>query len=506
MTGILAHATTLPADTMTKRLSENSALGSTGYQPVPSGDSPDGTASASAGYLDARFPATTSPIPVGGSPTGMGESPAPPIFQAGSKLMHQTFIVILGWIIVCQTVSAASTITAPDGRQFVFGDWRPGDAVPAVSAEGGISLLRQTINVHITNPKFPASPVVDFQIEAVFHAVTGERLFSLPDEKYWLIDGKIHGIRMDGRWLQVHRSENTGPSGVNLGAARDKIQSDLLQDLRKVNSLETAAAAFDLSLIYPLGALIPLNDSRPWGKLASIVDLRAGAAGMEILLSGPAQKDLTLVISKDLQIQSASIAEEPHLVLRQARYPRTDLKWAPAQWRPIESCDGPIMALSCLRQFEDRVDSENHRLALRAVAVNSGRVWIGPENCRLVLAHDVILGFRLRRGRVLEVFSGSKEKLPLGAETSTSFESLLSQTEGEVAKTGKITETLSFDLFSLFADDRRVIQDSEIVLKEAACDASGVWISLRVTQHRLLLKINLTSDLRVAGTSKTEPE
>jgi carbon starvation protein len=67
-----------------KSLSENSVLGSTGYQPVPSGDSPDGMASASAANLDARFPAATSPFPVGGSPTGTGESPAPPIFRTGS--------------------------------------------------------------------------------------------------------------------------------------------------------------------------------------------------------------------------------------------------------------------------------------------------------------------------------------------------------------------------------------------------------------------------------------
>jgi multidrug efflux pump subunit AcrB len=67
-------------------LPENSASGSTGCQPVPSGDSPDGMTSASAVNLDASFPAATSPIPVGGSPTGAGESPAPPIFLIGSKL------------------------------------------------------------------------------------------------------------------------------------------------------------------------------------------------------------------------------------------------------------------------------------------------------------------------------------------------------------------------------------------------------------------------------------
>src|SRR6185295_3569492 len=75
-------------------LSENSILGNTGYQPVPSGDSPDGTASASAANLDARSSATTSSIPVGGSPTGAGESPAPPIFQTGSHADKPAWKVI----------------------------------------------------------------------------------------------------------------------------------------------------------------------------------------------------------------------------------------------------------------------------------------------------------------------------------------------------------------------------------------------------------------------------
>jgi DMSO reductase family type II enzyme chaperone len=68
-----------------KSLSENSDLGSTGYQPVPSGDSPDGMESAFAANPDARFPSATSLIPVGESPTGAGESPAPPIFRTGSN-------------------------------------------------------------------------------------------------------------------------------------------------------------------------------------------------------------------------------------------------------------------------------------------------------------------------------------------------------------------------------------------------------------------------------------
>ena len=72
-----------PGDFMS--LFEKPDLGSTGYQPVPSGDSPDGRKRAFPAKLDAGFVARVAPLSFGGSPTEAGESPAPPIFKTGSK-------------------------------------------------------------------------------------------------------------------------------------------------------------------------------------------------------------------------------------------------------------------------------------------------------------------------------------------------------------------------------------------------------------------------------------
>jgi len=52
--------------------------GSTGYQPVPSGDSPDGMGAASNLKESVTASLRVPSIPVGGSPTGTGESPVPP--------------------------------------------------------------------------------------------------------------------------------------------------------------------------------------------------------------------------------------------------------------------------------------------------------------------------------------------------------------------------------------------------------------------------------------------
>ena len=48
---------------------------------MPSGDSPDGTGATVPGNKDRLLGTLRSAVPVGGSPTGAGESPVPPIFQ-----------------------------------------------------------------------------------------------------------------------------------------------------------------------------------------------------------------------------------------------------------------------------------------------------------------------------------------------------------------------------------------------------------------------------------------
>src|SRR5437773_4298059 len=64
---------------------ENSVLGSTGHWPLPSGDSPDGTGATVRANGHGVFATMLAEVPVGRSPTGAGESPAPPIFKTGSQ-------------------------------------------------------------------------------------------------------------------------------------------------------------------------------------------------------------------------------------------------------------------------------------------------------------------------------------------------------------------------------------------------------------------------------------
>ncbi|MBI4657317.1 MAG: tRNA (N6-isopentenyl adenosine(37)-C2)-methylthiotransferase MiaB [Verrucomicrobia bacterium] len=80
------------------RANEKAGVGSTGYQPVPSGDSPDGMERASKASPEFGNPLGCTPTPVGESPTGAGESPAPPIFQTRSRegsLQATAFVSIM---------------------------------------------------------------------------------------------------------------------------------------------------------------------------------------------------------------------------------------------------------------------------------------------------------------------------------------------------------------------------------------------------------------------------
>ena len=68
-----------------KSVFEKWFAGSTGDPPVPSGDSPDETGAAVRGNEHGLFATLLVAVPVGGSPTGAGESPAPPIFKTGAQ-------------------------------------------------------------------------------------------------------------------------------------------------------------------------------------------------------------------------------------------------------------------------------------------------------------------------------------------------------------------------------------------------------------------------------------
>ena len=63
-------------------------LGSTRDPPVPSDDSPDEMGATVQTNRDGRFAGSRSAVPVGGSPTGAGESPAPPIDGALAPVNH----------------------------------------------------------------------------------------------------------------------------------------------------------------------------------------------------------------------------------------------------------------------------------------------------------------------------------------------------------------------------------------------------------------------------------
>ena len=80
---------------MAESLFEKPDLGSTGHQPVPSRDSPDGRERAFPVKLDAGFVAGIAPLLFGGSPTEAGESSAPPISKTGSEELHGARLPVL---------------------------------------------------------------------------------------------------------------------------------------------------------------------------------------------------------------------------------------------------------------------------------------------------------------------------------------------------------------------------------------------------------------------------
>ena len=88
----------MKSENCSERLPENSFLGSTGDSPVPSGDSPDGTGAAVPDNKDGLLGSLRSAVPVGGSPTGAGESPALPKQRLHLKCFTAIEILHFAWL------------------------------------------------------------------------------------------------------------------------------------------------------------------------------------------------------------------------------------------------------------------------------------------------------------------------------------------------------------------------------------------------------------------------
>jgi signal transduction histidine kinase len=132
-------------------VSGNRALGSTGHWPVPSGDPPDGTGKPFSPGDDARSGDSTLSVSVGGSPTGAGGSPAPPI---PAKRYGSLAAESIG-----PPVAIERIVT---GRETIF-ETAPGRPFPA-SAEFTLSPGRaRLLEIHYTAPNFRAPERVRFR-------------------------------------------------------------------------------------------------------------------------------------------------------------------------------------------------------------------------------------------------------------------------------------------------------------------------------------------------------
>ncbi|MBI4658629.1 MAG: hypothetical protein HY735_07240 [Verrucomicrobia bacterium] len=89
--------------------------GSTGYQPVPSGNLPDGSGAASMNQPSAGSNATLAATPVGRLPTGAGRLPAPPVLEASSKA--RSSLVTL-WRFDPDTRKLRVSLAVPQSRPF----------------------------------------------------------------------------------------------------------------------------------------------------------------------------------------------------------------------------------------------------------------------------------------------------------------------------------------------------------------------------------------------------
>ena len=146
-----------------------SRTGSTGDPPVPPGDSPGGTSKGSDSTRRAQTKGNASLIPVGGSPTGAGASPAPPISESESDSQWQRVDGVKKYSrggILGQATTLAKHSGASRTSPILRGNWvsevllgeklpRPPKDVPRLPEDEATETLtvRQLTEKHSSDPK-----------------------------------------------------------------------------------------------------------------------------------------------------------------------------------------------------------------------------------------------------------------------------------------------------------------------------------------------------------------
>jgi len=406
---------------------------------------------------------------------------------------------------VCSVIGAVS-VTNSTGKVYTFGDWSPRSSVTVQAPEGGVELVRVACDVAEGDPGKLRMSLV----EVLYSSQSDEIWLGEPAPHYMVFDQKIWGVGCQGKALRIKKSERAGDAANSEGLVLDKLIERVVEHPRHgLWQGDVAAKSLDLTRIFGFGAVCG-SGAKPRGTRVQVSSFRVEKSGVVFTMRSEAGHDLSLKLGSNMEILAAEKDGVPTPVLFDGLLPAT----RPAGFASLGECrvlteTGVLVALASHADYcrYDASGAEQSVASVRAVALSNGDLWIGPDQCRLVVVRDRLLGLQMSETGELLVYAGPCARIPgppegiaVFREVALGFEDRLKASEYQWHADLKVnlTSIVAGDArfpsdcaYWLGAGDGVSINDGNVVIKvSSSCSEAWVEITLapdlRVVSSRVL--------------------
>ncbi len=175
--------------------------------------------------------------------------------------------------------------------------------------------------------------------------------------------------------------------------------------------------------------------------------------------------------------------------------------WSKPQYYAHQTLDGPGNSRSLSKRMKFTDGSGNQvNFGARAVVTSSGKLWIGPNTCRIVESKGRLLGLLpIKADKILNIFDARKGAFPATADTLSALEDELLAWEDEVRRSG-LEPAHSILIPAEFEDYPELTQSLQISLGALKCTEQGVQIELRAYEPNARLYLVLDEAFSVSST------
>lgn len=304
----------------------------------------------------------------------------------------------------------------PDGRRGVLGSWAvAGD----VSIRGGSEIGRLSnryASFEVYNREQSVQPDDRHVLQALVDAEGKVRWLGLAGAKHVLTGGGIVGIYGDKNRVRL------------IGSELPEAEEDGSPGFAAIDRWIWKHPCVLGPSVIPGGAEVVLMLRPLFGSAIGIPknggdedpdpQLEAGIEGREVVLGLRSHSGRRLGIRLDvsLRVVSATVDGRPIAILLDPRWPIRLKEWSSPFDAPIATAGGVVTVPAIFRHYRPEARGGNEAVgspALKLVVSRAGGFWVGPQDCRMALVGDRLLGFFIRDMRTLCAYPGERMSEPL---------------------------------------------------------------------------------------------